>query len=202
LLLMVALGVPLGIVAALNRNSWVDSVIGGGTMLAYSIPTFVLIPIGMLVFGVKLRWLPVAGWGKPADMVLPVLVYAAAGWAFFARLTRGAMLEVLSQDYLTTARAKGLRPARVAFLHAFRNAMLPLISAAGPTLALLVTGAFIVESLYNIPGIGFIALQATQMNDYPVVAGLSVLVAISVVMVNLATDLVYQALDPRIGMTG
>lgn len=195
---MVAVGVPLGVVAATRRNTALDAVVTGGAMLAHSVPTFVLIPIGMLLFGVKLHWLPVAGWGQPAEAVLPVTMYAAGGTAFVVRLTRAAMLDVLSQEYLTTARAKGLREGRVVFVHAFRNAVLPVVSGVAPLFALIVTGAFIVESLYNIPGIGFVALQATQMNDYPVIAGLSVLVASAVVGANIATDMLYHVLDPRV----
>lgn len=198
LALMVAVGVPLGVLAATRQNTRLDAAITGATLLGYSIPAFVLIPIGMLVFGVKLHWLPVAGWGQPANIVLPVAMYAIGGCAFVTRLTRAAMLDVLHQEFLTTARSKGLSPMRVVFVHAFRNALLPVVSSVAPLFALIVTGAFIVESLYNIPGVGLVALQATQMNDYPVVAGLSVLVASAVVVGNLLTDLLYRSLDPRV----
>ncbi len=198
ILLELIIGIPSGILSAVKQNSWIDRTNMGIMMVLYSVPNFVLIPICMLVFGVQLRWLPVAGWGTPAHMVLPLAVYTALGTAFYARLTRTTMLDVMREDYVRTARAKGLSEQLVIYGHALRNALIPLISALSPSLAFVVTGAFVIETMFNIPGIGYIAIQATQMNDYPVVAGLTLVLAGTVVAMNTLADVLYTVVDPRI----
>ncbi len=198
MLLELAIGIPSGVLSAIKQNSWIDRVNMGVMMVFYSVPNFVLIPICMLVFGVQLRWLPVAGWGSVSHMVMPVAVYTALGTAFYARLTRSAMLEILREDYIRTARSKGLAERMIIYRHALRNAMVPLVSALSPSLAFIVTGAFVIESMFNIPGIGYIAIQATQMNDYPVVAGLTLILAAAVAVLNTIADILYTIIDPRI----
>jgi oligopeptide transport system permease protein len=176
-------------------------------MLAlYAVPSFVLIPI--------LQWvnyqsyihsgpsLPAAGWGRPEHWVMPVIVLAAASLGYIARLTRSTMLEVLRQDYIRTAYAKGLTESRVRWTHAFRNALLPIITVVGPAIAFLVTGAFVVENLFAIPGVGFLSVQAISQRDYPVIQGTTVILAVSVVVINLAVDLFYIFLDPRVHVEG
>jgi ABC-type dipeptide/oligopeptide/nickel transport system permease component len=203
LLLSLLIGIPAGIFSALRQNSWLDR----GNMILmlalFSIPTFVLIPIlrafnYFIFYQNGLPSLPAAGWGRLSHWVMPVLVLAAVNTGYIARLTRSSMLETLRQDYIRTAEAKGLTRRQVTYGHAFRNALLPLATVIGPSLAFLVTGAFVVESLFAIPGVGFTAIQAIGQRDYPVIQGTTIILAISVVLMNLVTDLAYLILDPRI----
>src|SRR5262249_55340030 len=171
----------------------------------YSVPSFVLIPliwsVNLAIYRAGYPNLPQAGWGTPEHLVLPVLVLAAANVGYITQLTRSSMLEVLRDDYVRTARAKGLFERTVIFRHVLRNALLPLITLLGPTTAFLVTGAFVVEVLFNIPGIGRIAVEAVGRRDYPVIQGTTVILGIAVVMMNLISDLLYHVFDPRIGLT-
>jgi ABC-type dipeptide/oligopeptide/nickel transport system permease component len=206
LILSLVIGVPVGLWAALRQNSTSERVSMGIMLALYSVPSFVLIPV--------LRWinyqfylrgapsLPVAGWGKPENWILPVIVLSAASMGYIARLTRVSMLEVLRQDYLRTAYAKGLTETRIRWVHAFRNALLPIITVVGPAIAFLVTGAFVVENLFAIPGIGFLSVQAIQQRDYPVIQSTTVILAVAVVVMNLVTDLLYGILDPRVRVEG
>ncbi|HZQ07358.1 MAG TPA: ABC transporter permease [Anaerolineae bacterium] len=203
LLLSLVLGIPAGIFSALHQNSWLDRTNLFLMLALFSIPSFVLIPIlralnYFLLYKNGLPSLPPAGWGQPANWVLPVLVLAAANLGYIARLTRSSMLEVLKQDYIRTATAKGLRQRRIMYVHALRNALLPIVTVIGPLLAFLVTGAFVVESLFAIPGVGFIAVQSIGQRDYPVIQGTTVLLATTVVLMNLLTDIAYTFLDPRV----
>ncbi len=202
LVLSVVIGVPAGMYAALRQNTWQDTTTMGLMLALYSIPSFVLIPIFWVVdlafYNAKLPSLPVAGWGKPENLVLPVLVLAAANVGFIARLTRGSMLEVMRQDFVRTARAKGLRANHILWGHVFRNALIPLLTVLGPASAFLVTGAFVVENLFNGPGIGFLTVQSIGQRDYPVIQATTILLALAVVLMNLVTDLAYIFVDPRI----
>ncbi|MFI5274710.1 MAG: ABC transporter permease, partial [Ktedonobacterales bacterium] len=170
----------------------------------YAIPTYLLIVFFQIltVFLAKhqLPHLPPSGWDGPISIkaIAPVAVLALVGTAYFLRLTRTSMLEVLHQDYIRTARAKGLHERTVVFKHGFRNAMIPLVTALGPALALSVSGAFFTESLFNIPGIGQITVGAIAQRDLPVVQGTVVIAATAVVVMNLVADVVYGILDPRI----
>jgi ABC-type dipeptide/oligopeptide/nickel transport system permease component len=206
LCLSLAVGIPAGILAALRQNSWVDRGSMSLMLALYAVPSFVLIPI--------LQWvnyqsyihggpsLPAAGWGTPEHWVMPVIVLAAASMGYVARLTRSTMLEVLKQDYIRTAYAKGLTESRIRWTHAFRNALLPIITVVGPALAFLVTGAFVVENLFAIPGVGFLSVQAVSQRDYPVIQGTTVILAMAVVIVNLVVDILYISLDPRVHVEG
>ena len=201
------IGIPTGVMASVRQNSWLDrtSMI---TMLAlFSIPSFVLIPIlrafnYYVLYQNGLPSLPPAGWGTPAHWVMPVAVLAAASMGYMARLTRSSMLETLHQDYIRTARAKGLPRRQVIFGHAWRNALLPIVTVIGPALAFLVTGSFVVESLFAIPGVGFLGIQAISQRDYPVIQGTTVILAFAVVFMNLVTDVLYRVLDPTIKAEG
>ena len=199
-------GVPIGIWAALRRNRFSDRALMGLMLALYSIPSFVLIPIlrvgDFALFQAGLPALPMAGWGAPADWVLPVLVLAAASTGYVARLTRSSMLEVLRQDYIRTARAKGLPGRTVLGTHALRNALLPIVTFLGPATAFLVTGAFVVETLFDVPGIGFLAVQSIGQRDYPVIQGTTLLLGVAVVLMTLFTDVLYMVLDPRIRRAG
>ncbi len=202
LLVSVVIGVPAGVMAALKQNTWTDRAILFFMLSLYAVPSFVFIPIlravDTFLFRAGLPYLPVAGWGTPAHWILPVAVLAAATTGNLARLTRASMLEVLRRDYVRTAVAKGLSDRRVTWRHAFRNAVLPVVTVLGPSLAFLVTGAFVVENLFAIPGIGFLAIQAVGQRDYPVLLGTTVVLAAAVVIMNLITDLAYVFLDPRV----
>jgi ABC-type dipeptide/oligopeptide/nickel transport system permease component len=200
--LSLLLGVPAGVYAALKQNTWRDTATMALSLALFSIPSFVLIPIlwaaDLALYNARLPHLPVAGWGKPENLVLPVLVLAAGNIGFIARLTRGSMLEVLRQDFVRTARAKGLKPDTVLWRHVFRNAVLPLLTVLGPATAFLVTGAFVVENLFSIPGIGYLTIQSIGQRDYPVIQATTIMLALAVVIMNTITDLAYIFVDPRI----
>ncbi|HVB74057.1 MAG TPA: ABC transporter permease [Ktedonobacteraceae bacterium] len=210
LLLQLLVGIPIGIMSALKANSWVDTVNMGVMLILFALPSFVLAIFAQLV----IVWLdnqtggswPVAGWGNAwqydwnhiQSMIAPVLVFAATGTALFARLARTSMLEVLRQDYVRTARAKGLRERTVVYRHAFRNAMIPLVTVFGLSIGLLVTGAFFIEQIFNIPGIGQQTITSINNRDYPVIQATVVLLAVAVVVGNLISDILYSVVDPRI----
>lgn len=205
LVLSVVLGVPMGMLAALRQNTLVDRGIVGLTLVFYSVPSFVLIPlvwgINLAVYRAGYPSLPQAGWGTPEHVVLPVVVLAAANIGYIARLTRSSMLEVLRDDYVRTARAKGLAAHTVVLRHVLRNALLPILTYIGPSTAFLVTGAFVIENLFNIPGIGRISIEAIGQRDYPVIQGTTVILGVAVVLMNLVTDVLYHVFDPRIKLT-
>lgn len=210
LLLQLVIGIPLGVVSALRANTWVDTTNMAIMLILYAIPVFVMgvfiqVFIIWLDGATGLNW-PVSGWGNPwqyslSDIqfkLIPVLVYAGAGIAYFARLSRTTMLEVLRQDYVRTARAKGLRERTVIYRHALRNALIPLITVVGVTIGFLVAGAFFIEQIFNIPGIAEITLTSINNRDYPVIQATTVLLAVAVVLGNLLSDLLYSVVDPRI----
>ena len=205
LLLSVLVGVPLGVLAALRHNGPVDRGAIGLSLLLYAVPSFVLIPILWLInlslFRAGVSTLPQAGWGTPQHLVLPVLVLAAANIGYIARLTRSSTLEVLRDDFVRTARAKGLQERVVVARHVLRNALLPIITLLGPATASLVTGAFVVENLFSIPGIGRISIEAIGQRDYPVIMGTTVILGAAVVLLNTLTDVLYQFFDPRIALS-
>ena len=210
LLIQLLIGIPVGIISALKANTWVDTANMGTMLVLYSLPVFILAVFAQLVIvwfdtSTGNTW-PVAGWGNPwqytlSDIqlkIVPILVFAATGTALYARLARTSMLEVLRQDYVRTARAKGLRERVVVYRHAFRNAMIPLITIFGLSIGLLVTGAFFIENIFNIPGIGQQTVSSISNRDYPVIQATVVLLAVAVVVGNLISDLLYSVADPRI----
>jgi ABC-type dipeptide/oligopeptide/nickel transport system permease component len=205
LLLSLLVGVPLGMLAALRRHTFADRGIVGLALVLYSVPSFVLIPllwtINLAIYRAGYPNLPQAGWGEPKHLVLPVLVLAAANVGYITQLTRASMLEVLNEDYVRTARAKGLTQRTLVFRHVLRNAVLPIITLLGPATAFLVTGAFVVEVLFNIPGIGRTSVEAVGRRDYPVIQGTTVILGVAVVVMNLVSDLLYQVFDPRIRLS-
>jgi ABC-type dipeptide/oligopeptide/nickel transport system permease component len=202
LLLSILVGVPLGMLSALRQHTLADRGIVGAALILYSVPSFVLIPliwgVNLWLYRAGLSSLPQAGWGEPKHVVLPVLVLAAANVGYITQLTRSSMLEVLREDYVRTARSKGLPPRTVVNRHVLRNAILPIITLLGPATAFLVTGAFVVEVLFNIPGIGRLSVEAVGRRDYPVIQGTTVILGVAVVVMNLVSDLLYQVFDPRI----
>jgi|SRR5579884_548167 len=202
LVLQVLIGVPVGVIAAVRAGSRMDTTLMTIMLVFFALPTFVTIPffqLGMVALSQhNLPYLPVSGWGQPINMIAPIGLLTLLGMGFYARLTRSTMLEVLGQDYVRTARAKGLRERVVIFRHAFRNSLVPLVTAIGPAVAFVVGGAFFTEYLFQIPGIGFEAVQAIQAKDMPVVQGTVIVVAVAVAVMNLVVDIVYGILDPRI----
>lgn len=193
-------GVPLGLIAALNQGRWVDPVIVATTLFFVSIPVLVTAPILALIFVVWLDVLPSGGWGGFFDMriLMPALVMGVPGIAVLTRLMRASTLDVLGQDYIRTARAKGLREWTVRRRHIARNSIIPIVTVVGLSLGDLVTGAFITEQLYGIPGIGRLAVDSIFNRDYPVIMALVLLIAVSFVLANLLVDVFYAFLDPRI----
>jgi ABC-type dipeptide/oligopeptide/nickel transport system permease component len=210
LALQVIIGVPLGIISALKANTWIDTTNMVILLTVYAIPVFVLgtlvqVIIVQLDLNTGIGW-PVANWGVPwhytlSDIqfkIVPILVYAAATVAYIARLSRTSMLEVLRQDYVRTARAKGMREQIVVYRHALRNALIPLVTIIGLSIGLLITGAFFIERIFNIPGIAEITLTSIDYRDYPVIQATTVLLAVAVVFGNLLSDILYTVVDPRI----
>ena len=202
--LAVLVGVPLGILAAVKANTSVDTTIQSIALALFAIPSFVLIAF-FAVAMIKLNdnnlpHLPVAGWDwtDPSTVVAPILVVAAGGFAIFTRLTRASVMETLRQDYVRTARAKGLDERTVIFRHAFRNALIPLITVLGPVLASTVNGLFVVELLFNIPGIANQTVTSITQRDFPVLQGTVIVLAVAVALMNLAADVLYGLADPRI----
>jgi ABC-type dipeptide/oligopeptide/nickel transport system permease component len=200
--LAVLVGVPTGVIAAVRARSRVDSTLQGIALVLYALPSFVIIPIyDLAMVWLHTQGLPslaVSGWGTPDTMIAPIVIFGASIFAYYVRLTRSSMLEVLRQDYVRTARAKGLNERYVIWRHAFRNALIPLLTAIGPALAFAVVGVFVVEVLFNIPGIGTETVSAITQRDFPVVQGTVILLAVAIVLMNLLTDVAYGFADPRI----
>ena len=192
------IGVPLGIVAALKQNTLWDYLGMALAIVGVSVPAIVLGPLLILVFALALGWFPVAGWGTPAQLLLPSVALGLHQSAIIARLTRASMLQVIREDYIRTARAKGLAERAVMVRHALRNAFIPVATILGPMFAALVTGTFIVEQIFAIPGMGRYFITSITNRDYPVVMGTILLYALFLVLANLAVDLTYVFLDPRI----
>jgi oligopeptide transport system permease protein len=198
MIIAVAIGVSAGILAALRPNTLTDYVPMSLSMIGISMPTFVMGPILLLFFGLYLGWFNVSGWNSPADKVLPALTLGFYYAAYFARLTRGGMLEILSQDYIRTARAKGASESRVILRHALRGGVLPAISFMGPALAGIITGSFTVETIFQIPGLGRYFVTAALNRDYTLVMGTVILFAALISIFNLVVDVVMVWLNPRL----
>ncbi len=200
MLFALVVGIPLGMLSALRANSLFDYGAMFFSNVGFAIPSFLVATL--LIYFFALQWgdvfgLPTSGWAGWESKVLPTVALGLAPMAYFARLTRGTMLETLQQDYIRTARAKGLRWRRVVVVHVLRNSLIPVVTAAGPILGYLITGSFIVEQIFAIPGIGRYYVEAVTGRDYSVVMGLTVLLSIIVILANLVVDLLYGVLDPR-----
>ncbi len=202
LLLALLIGVPAGLAAAVRQGSVSDRAIMLLTVLGISVPGFVLGAGLVLGVGLKLGWLPAALWEGPLYAILPALTLAALPTAYIAQLTRASVLEVIELDYVRTARAKGLSELRVRWRHVLRNALLAVVTYFGPLMATLLTGSFVVEKIFAVPGIGRFFVTAVTNRDYPLVLGVTLLYAALVVLANLAVDLLYARLDPRIRLGG
>ncbi len=192
------IGIATGVLAAVRRGKPTDTIILVGTTLGLSVPSFWVALLMVLLFSVKLGWLPVAGAGSWKHAVMPLIVLAIPSVATKSRLTRSAMLEALGQDYIRTARAKGLQHQAVVFTHALRNALLPVLTIVGLQFGALLGGAFITEVIFGWPGVGQLAVNSILQRDFPVVQGTVLLVTVAYVLTNLIVDLMYAWIDPRI----
>jgi ABC-type dipeptide/oligopeptide/nickel transport system permease component len=198
LLICAAIAIPAGVLAAHRRGERTDHAVGVLTLFGLSIPNFALGPILILVFSVILGWLPVSGRGGILHLVLPAFTLGAALAAILTRMVRTSVIEELSADYIRTARAKGLTESAVLFRHAFRNALIPILTILGLQFGTLLAGTIVTESIFAWPGIGRLAVQAIGARDYPLLQGCILLIAVSYVIVNLLTDFVYAVVDPRV----
>lgn len=195
----VVLGISTGVFAALKPNTVQDYIPMSIAMLGICLPSFVLGPILILIFGIWLEWLPIAGWGyMPNDKILPALTLGAAYAAYISRLTRGGMLDVLSQDYIRTAVAKGLPKWRIVVFHALRGGLAPVITFAGPAAAGMLAGSFVVETIFQIPGMGRFYLQAAFNRDYTMILGTTIFLSALIVVFNLLADVLLVWLNPRL----
>ncbi|WP_428700166.1 ABC transporter permease [Stappia sp.] len=206
IVLSVLIAVPMGVLAAWRHRTWADYAVMSFSVLGFSIPVFVIGYIFIQVFSIELRWLPVQGYTAPsqdfgkflARAILPCLTLATIYVALIARMTRASMLEVLGEDYIRTARAKGVKEKVVLFRHALRNAAVPILTIIGTGFALLIGGVVVTESVFNIPGIGRLTVDAILARDYPVIQGMILLTSGLYVFINLLIDLSYTLFDPRI----
>ena len=190
-------GVPLGMLAALKHNTWVDYTAMFFSNVFHAIPSFLLATLLIYFVSLEFGLLPTSGWTSWQHKILPAIALGFAPMALFARLVRGTMLETLQQDYVRTARAKGLRYRRIVSVHVLRNSLIPVITAAGPLLGFIITGSFVIELIFNIPGIGQYFVTAITARDYSVVMGLTVLLSVIIIFANLVVDILYGILDPR-----
>ncbi len=198
ILVSAAIGVVAGVVAATRRNSILDLVALAGSLVGISLPIFWLGLLAILVFAVKLHWVPAGGSGTWVHLILPAIVLGAASSAVIARTTRASMLEVLRQDYVRTARAKGVGERLVVYRHALGNAMIPILTVFGLEFGYNLGGAVLTETVFSLPGVGRLIVEAIFARDYPVVQGSLLVVATTFVLVNLLTDIAYAFVDPRI----
>jgi len=198
LLICAAIGIPAGVLAAHRRGHATDRAVGFFTLLGLSVPNFALGPVLILLFSIQLGWLPVSGKEGWASLVLPGITLGAALAAILTRTVRSSMIEELSSDYVRTARAKGLPESAVLFRHAFRNALIPIVTILGLQFGTLLAGTIVTETIFSWPGIGRLTVQAIQARDYPLLQGCILVIAFSYVVVNLLTDFIYALADPRI----
>jgi ABC-type dipeptide/oligopeptide/nickel transport system permease component len=198
LLVCVAIGIPAGLLAAERRGTSTDHAVGVLTLFGLSVPNFALGPVLILVFSVIFGWLPVSGRGGVSHLILPAITLGAGLAAILTRMVRISVIEELSSDYVRTARAKGVSPAGVLFRHAFRNALIPILTILGLQFGTLLAGTIVTETIFSWPGIGRLAVQAIGARDYPLLQGCILLIAVSYVLINLLTDMVYAFVDPRV----
>ena len=197
-LVALILGIPLGSIAALKRGKAADSVISVIATCGIAVPSFVICTLLMYFFGVKLGLLPTMGLESAKHYVMPVIALAFYPTAYIMRLMRSSMLDVLGQDYMRTARAKGLAGGKILFKHALRNAILPVVTYVGPMLAYTITGSFVVEKIFVIPGLGGEFIKAINGRDYTLIMGTTIFLATLVIVMNVVVDIVYKLVDPRI----
>lgn len=206
ILLVVLVAVPLGVIAAHNHGTWIDRFVMGFSVLGFSIPVFVVGYILIYIFAVTLDWLPVQGYQRIGDgvggwllrLILPAMTLSVVFIAFIARMTRTSVLEVLNEDYIRTARAKGQTEIKVLVRHALANAAVPILTIIGLTVAILIGGVVVTESVYTLPGLGLLTVDAVLARDYPTIQAVILLFSFAYVLINLLVDVAYTFLDPRI----
>nr|WP_276513570.1 ABC transporter permease [Winslowiella toletana] len=202
----ILISVPLGVLAAWKHGSWIDNLVMSSSVLGFSVPVFVIGYLLSTLFAIELKWLPVQGfssisngvWPFAQRIILPALTLSSVYIALVARMTRASVLEVLGEDYIRTARAKGLSEIHVLFRHALRNSMIPILTVIGTGFALMISGVVVTESVFNIPGLGRLIVDAVLARDYPVIQGMILLTSGVYVIINLLIDLSYALSDPRI----
>lgn len=198
LVVALVIGVPAGVIAALKRNTFYDYTGMGIAIVGVSIPVIIMGPVLQYAFGVQWRLLPVSGWGTAGQMIIPAFALGFAQSALLARLTRASLLQVMNEDFIRTARAKGLSERMVVIFHAMKNSLIPVVTVLGPLFAALVTGSFVIETIFGIPGMGKFFVTSVTGRDYPVIMGTLLLYATFLVLMNMLVDIVYAWLDPRI----
>jgi oligopeptide transport system permease protein len=198
LILALAVALPLGVISALKQNTIIDYVSLFFATIGTTIPSFVMAIFFIYFFALGLKLFPITGWGTPQHLVMPTVILAMGAAAFLARITRASMLEAIRQDYVRTARSKGLREQVVVVSHVLKNALIPVATVVGPAAAGLITGSFIIETFFSVPGMGREYVRSILALDYPVIMGTTLLYAFFIIFANLSVDLVYGMLDPRI----
>ena len=198
LILAVCTGIPLGAVAAFNRGKFIDNLLVVLSTAGIAIPSFLSSTILIYIFTTKLKWLPSLGLKDAQSYIMPVVALALYPTFYMARLMRSSMLDVMGQDYMRTAKAKGVTTFKAIFKHALRNAVLPVITYLGPLLAALMTGSFIIEKIFNIPGLGSEFVSSITSRDYPMIMGTTIFLAVFIIIMNLFVDIAYAIVDPRI----
>ena len=198
-LIAIILGIILGAIAALTRGRWADKIVQVVTTALVSMPPFVMATVLLLVISLQLGWLPSMG-NQPGGLVLPVISLSLYPMAYITRLERSSMLDVLGQDYIRTARAKGLRKNKVIFKHALKNALSPVLTYAGPMIAYILTGSMVVENIFSVPGLGRLFVNSMLRTDYMMVMGVTIFLAFLIIMLNFVTDVLYKVMDPRIDL--
>jgi oligopeptide transport system permease protein len=202
IMIALVIGIFAGMLAAIKPNSAQDYIPMSLAMTGICMPSFLLGPLLVLVFGIWLQWLPVSGWGySPGDKILPAITLGSTYAAYIARLTRGGMLEILSQDYIRTAKAKGLPMATIIIRHALRGGLSPVVAFLGPAIAGLLAGSFVVETIFQIPGLGRFYVQAAFNRDYTMILGTTILLSCLIVLLNMLSDLLAVWLNPRLALS-
>lgn len=202
LILATLLGVIFGALAAVKQRGWQDYMSMIVAILGISVPNFVLATLLINFLGVKWSLLPAAGWGTPAQMIMPIIALAVTPMAYFARLMRASMLDVLSQDYVRTARSKGVPYALVILKHTIRNSILPVLTALGPLAAYILTGSFVIEKIFGVPGLGQMLVSGIENRDYPMILGTTIFFSFILIVILFLVDVAYAWVDPRIQLTG
>jgi len=202
ILLAMPLGILMGAVAAIKQNSWVDYLTTFVSTLGLTVPNFVVAIWLLLMFSVRLHWLPTGGWGTWKTMIMPVIAFGLAPTALAARYTRSSLIEVIRSDYIRTARAKGLNERTVIMRHAMKNALIPLITILGPQIPNLITGTIFIEVIFRIPGLGKFFVSSVYLRDYPMIMATMLLIAMVWGITYLASDILYTVVDPRVHLYG
>ena len=204
LALAILIGIPLGCIAAYNRGKWIDGLLRVMTTVGVAVPTFVLATLLLITLAVKLSWLPTLSGSLTSfkSYIMPVISLSFYYLCYVAKLTRTSMLDAINQDYIRTARAKGVKTRKLILKHALRNSLIPVITYLGPVMAGIITGSFVVESTFSIPGLGKYFVQSVLNRDYPVIMATTVVLSALVIFMNLVVDIAYKIVDPRITLTG